>query len=61
MTYSLHPGAELDIANALDFYSEQASPIVAALFLEEFERVATCWLNITASERQQQKVEELSR
>ena len=24
MTYSLHPGAEHDIANALDFYSEQA-------------------------------------
>ena len=26
MTYSLHPGAEHDIANALDFYSEQAGP-----------------------------------
>ena len=24
MTYSLHPGAELDIADALDFYGEHA-------------------------------------
>ncbi|MDP2760955.1 MAG: type II toxin-antitoxin system RelE/ParE family toxin [Sideroxyarcus sp.] len=40
MTYSLHPGAEHDIANALDFYSEQAGLVVAGRFLEEFERVA---------------------
>ena len=40
MTYSLHPGAERDIAEALDFYSEHAGPAVAARFLEEFERVA---------------------
>ena len=40
MTYSLHPGAEHDIANALDFYSEQAGLVVAERFLEEFERVA---------------------
>jgi toxin ParE1/3/4 len=40
MTYSLHPGAEQDVADALDFYSEQAGPVVAAHFLEEFERVA---------------------
>lgn len=40
MTYSLHPGAEEDIVGALDFYSEQAGPVVAARFLEEFERVA---------------------
>lgn len=39
MTYSLHPGAELDIANALDFYKEQAGLAVAERFLEEFERV----------------------
>jgi len=39
MTYSLHPGAEHDIAKALDFYSEQAGPVVAERFLEEFERV----------------------
>jgi len=40
MTYSLHPGAEHDIANALDFYKEQAGFVVAERFLEEFERVA---------------------
>jgi plasmid stabilization system protein ParE len=40
MTYALHPGAEHDIANALDFYSEQAGSVVAECFLEEFERVA---------------------
>ncbi|PWB60080.1 MAG: hypothetical protein C3F18_00200 [Nitrosomonadales bacterium] len=40
MTYSLHPGAEHDIANVLDFYSKQAGPVVAERFLEEFERVA---------------------
>lgn len=40
MTYSLHPGAEHDIAKALDFYSEQAGAVVAEHFLAEFERVA---------------------
>jgi len=40
MTYSLHPGAEHDIANALDFYKEQAGLVVAEHFLEEFERAA---------------------
>lgn len=40
MIYSLHPGAEHDIANALDFYSEHAGPVVAERFLEEFERIA---------------------
>ncbi|MDO9102417.1 MAG: type II toxin-antitoxin system RelE/ParE family toxin [Candidatus Nitrotoga sp.] len=40
MTYSVHPGAEHDIANALDFYSEHAGPVVAERFLEEFERIA---------------------
>jgi plasmid stabilization system protein ParE len=40
MTYSLHPGAEHDIASALDFYREQAGLVVAEHFLEEFERVA---------------------
>jgi len=39
MTYSLHPGAEHDIANALDFYKEEAGLVVAGHFLEEFERV----------------------
>ena len=40
MTYSLHPGAERDIADVLDFYSEQAGSMVAKHFLEKFERVA---------------------
>jgi plasmid stabilization system protein ParE len=40
VTYSLHPGAEHDIAIALDFYAEQAGPAVAKRFLEEFEFVA---------------------
>lgn len=40
MTYSLHPGAEQDIADALDFYMQQAGLPVAQHFLREFERVA---------------------
>ena len=40
MTYSLHPGAEQDIADALDFYTQQAGLLVAQRFLTEFERVA---------------------
>src|ERR1035437_11119041 len=40
MIYSLHPGAERDVADALDFYNEHAGPAVAERFLEEFERIA---------------------
>lgn len=40
MTYSLHPGAEQDLADALDFYAERAGLQVAQRFLAEFERVA---------------------
>lgn len=40
MSYDLHPGAERDIAEALDFYTAQAGRRVAARFLDEFERVA---------------------
>ena len=40
MTYSLHPGAEQDIADASDFYRERAGLLVAQRFLDEFERVA---------------------
>ena len=40
MTYSVQPGAERDIADAFDYYGEHAGPVVAARFLEEFERVA---------------------
>ena len=32
MNYSLHPGAEQDIADALVFYAEQAAPLVAERF-----------------------------
>lgn len=39
MSYSLHPGAEQDVADALDFYAEKAGPLVAMRFLQEFERV----------------------
>jgi len=40
VTYSIHPGAERDIADALDFYTERAGLLVAQRFLDEFERVA---------------------
>jgi toxin ParE1/3/4 len=40
VTYSLHPGAEQDIADALDFYTKQAGLTIADRFLSEFERVA---------------------
>jgi len=40
MSYSLHPGAEHDVADALNFYKQSAGPVIAARFLEEFERVA---------------------
>lgn len=38
MKYSLHPEAEQDIADAMDFYAEQAGLPVARGFLDEFER-----------------------
>ena len=41
MSYTLHPGAEQDVADAIDFYLERAGVKVATRFLEEFERVAT--------------------
>ncbi len=34
MTLSIHPGAEQDIADAIDFYNEHAGPRVAAGFLK---------------------------
>ena len=40
MIYSLHSGAEHDVADALDFYSEKSGYALAERFLEEFERVA---------------------
>lgn len=38
MSYSLHPEAEEDIADVMDFYMEQAGTLVAQRFLDEFER-----------------------
>jgi toxin ParE1/3/4 len=61
MTYSLHPGAEQDVAGALNFYNEQAGPVVAARFLEEFERVARLLVEYPASARQRREDEESSR
>jgi plasmid stabilization system protein ParE len=40
VSYSLHPDAEREIADALDFSAEPAGPLVAQRFLGEFERVA---------------------
>jgi plasmid stabilization system protein ParE len=40
LTYSLHPEAEQDIADALDFYSKEAGRLVSQRFFSEFERVA---------------------
>jgi plasmid stabilization system protein ParE len=39
VTYSLHPEAERDLADGLDFYSTHAGPTVARRFLEEFQRI----------------------
>lgn len=38
MTFSFHPKAERDIAEATDFYAEQAGRAVAERFLDEIER-----------------------
>lgn len=40
MSYWLHPEAEQDLADAIDFYADKAGPLVAKRFLAEFERVA---------------------
>lgn len=40
MTWSLHPGAEQDLADAIDFYLDNAGPAIAQRFLDEFLRVA---------------------
>ena len=39
MTYTLHPAAEQDVADAMDFYLETAGFAVADRFLKEFRRV----------------------
>lgn len=40
MTYTLHPGAERDLAQAARFYRREAGRGVAARFVNEFERIA---------------------
>jgi plasmid stabilization system protein ParE len=40
LTYSLHRGAELDLADAARFYRREGGRAVAARFLDEFERIA---------------------
>lgn len=40
MTYLLHRGAELDLAEAAKFYRREGGRAVAARFLDEFERIA---------------------
>lgn len=40
MSYSLHRGAEVDLALAARFYRREGGRAVAARFLDEFERVA---------------------
>jgi plasmid stabilization system protein ParE len=39
MGYALHPEAESDISNALDFYAKETGIAVAERFLSAFERV----------------------
>jgi plasmid stabilization system protein ParE len=41
VSYWLHPDAEHDVADAVDFYLTNAGRSVALRFLTEFERVAT--------------------
>jgi len=40
VTWSLHPAAERDVADAIGFYTKHAGALVAERFLSEFERVA---------------------
>ena len=40
MSYTLHRGAELDLAEAARFYRREGGRAVAARFLNEFERIA---------------------
>ena len=41
MSYSLHPQAERELADAVAFYRERAGTALARTFLSEFERVVT--------------------
>jgi toxin ParE1/3/4 len=44
MRVRLHPGAEQDLAEAAAFYEAEASPVIAARFISEFERAANVLL-----------------
>lgn len=39
MTFSLHPKAAADLTAIVAFYQKEATPRVAARFIDEFERV----------------------
>ena len=39
MSYTLHPDAEAELAEAAGHYAAQASPKIAGAFLTEFERI----------------------
>ncbi len=38
MTYAIHPEAKAELAEAAVYYAEQASPMIATVFMDEFER-----------------------
>lgn len=40
----LHPAAEKDLEAAAEFYEQEASPAVAARFVQEFKRLASLLL-----------------
>jgi plasmid stabilization system protein ParE len=46
VTFSLHPEAEQDILDAMDFYAAHAGRSVASRFLDEFERAARMLLEL---------------
>ena len=39
MNYWLHPEAEAELGEAAEYYAAKASPLVAAAYVREFERV----------------------
>ena len=39
MNYWLHPEAEAELVEAAEYYAAKASPLVAAAYVREFERV----------------------
>ena len=45
MSITLHPGAEIDVAEAVNFYTVEGGRLVAERFLNEFDRVAQMLLH----------------